>query len=325
MTTTPPTEPVDAPPEAPPPAEPGSAVPAPGSFRAWILASRPPTLVAAVVPVLIGAACAAALSGFRWGPTLGALLAALWLQIGANFSNDLFDFEKGADTGERLGPTRAVQAGLLTPAAMRRGTAVAFAAAALCGLYLTWVGGWPMLVLGVAAILSALAYTAGPYPLGYHGLGDLFVLLFFGFAAVCGTAYVNLGEVPSIAWWAALPPGVLATNLLVVNNLRDRHTDRRAGKGTLVARLGRRAGIAEYTLMLAVAHLVPLGLFWTGAAGLPILLPLITLPRSALLFGQVTELEGRDLNRTLGGTARLLVLHGLLFAAGIVFGVPMVR
>ncbi len=283
------------------------------------MASRPPTLAAAVVPVAVGAACAAALGGLRWGPTLAALLGAVWIQIGANFANDVFDYEKGADAGERLGPTRAAQAGLLTPARMRRGMGVAFAAAGLCGLYLTTVAGWPIVAIGVASIVCAIAYTGGPYPLGYHGLGDVFVLLFFGFVAVCGTAYVNLGAVPALAWWAAVPVGCLSTNILVVNNVRDRRGDRAAGKGTLVARFGRRAGEAEYALLLAVSYLVPLGLF--RGAGRPwILLPLATLPFAGVLLRQLLEREGRPLNATLVGTARLLVLFGGLFAAGIFLG-----
>ena len=245
----------------------------PGSVRAWILASRPATLWAAVVPVLVGAACAQSQNGFLWGPTLGAFLGAIWIQIGTNFANDVFDFEKGADTGDRLGPLRAVQAGLLEPAQMRRGMVVAFGLAVLCGLYLTYVAGWPIVAIGILSILSGIAYTGGPYPLGYHGLGDLFVMLFFGFVAVPGTAFVNLGYVPEVAWWAALPVGALATNILVVNNVRDRETDRAAGKRTLVARFGRTFGVAEYVLLLFVAYAVPPLLLLQGYGSLFLLVP----------------------------------------------------
>ncbi len=302
--------------------------PAPGSLRrrplggpakAWLLASRPQTLAAAFVPVLVGAACAFTLGGLRWGPTLAALWGAIWIQIGTNFANDVFDYEKGADAGERLGPLRAVQAGLLTPAQMRRGMWLAFTLATAAGVYLTWVAGWPIVAIGVASVLSGIAYTGGPYPLGYHGLGDVFVLIFFGFVAVCGTAFINLGEVPALAWWAAVPVGCLATAILVVNNVRDREGDRAAGKRTLVARLGRRAGVAEYVLLLAAAYLTPIWLFRDWASPL-IMLPLITLPRAGLLVAQLVEREGRELNETLVGTARLMVLYGVLFAAGIVLG-----
>ena len=294
--------------------------PAPGSLGAWIMASRPPTLAAAVVPVAVGAACAYALGGLRWGPTLAALWGAIWIQIGTNFANDVFDYEKGADTGERLGPTRAVQAGLLSPRQMRRGMWVAFALAVASGVYLTWVAGWPIVAIGVASVLSGIAYTGGPYPLGYHGLGDVFVLVFFGFVAVCGTAFVNLGTVPAVAWWAALPIGCLATAILAVNNVRDRRGDRAAGKGTLVARFGRAVGVGEYAALLGVAYLTPPLLLLQQAAQPWVLLPLVTVPRATLVLSQLLRREGRELNATLVGTAKLMVLYGVLFAVGIAVG-----
>ena len=290
-----------------------------GSVRAWILASRPATLAAAVVPVAVGAACAFAEHGLRWGPTLAALWGSIWIQIGTNFANDVFDYEKGADTGERLGPIRAVQAGLLDPSQMRRGMILAFGLAMVAGIYLTWVAGWPIVAIGVASVVAGIGYTGGPYPLGYHGLGDIFVLIFFGFVAVCGTAFVNLGSVPALAVWAALPIGCLATAILVVNNVRDRHGDRKAGKGTLVARFGRSVGTCEYALLLVAAYLTPLWLMFQGAA-LWILLPLVTLPRAMLLFNQVVRLEGRELNASLVGTAKLMVLYGVLLTAGLAAG-----
>lgn len=283
------------------------------------MATRPPTLVAAVVPVAVGAACAEAEGGLRLPPTLLAVGTALLIQVGTNFANDVFDFEKGADTAERLGPTRAVQAGLLDPAAVRRGMVVAFAGALAFGVGLCAVSGWPLLALGIVSILAGLAYTAGPYPLGYHGLGDVFVLAFFGFAAVAGTAWANLLRVPELAWWAAVPPGALATGILVVNNLRDRPTDERAGKRTLAVRLGRRGAVAEYALLVLAAYAVPI--FLAVREGAPwLLLPVATLPLAVVLLVQVGTREGRPLNATLFGTARLLVLHGGLFAIGIAAG-----
>lgn len=290
---------------------------APGSARAWWLACRPPTLLAALAPVAVGTACAAAAGGFRPGAALAALVGALLLQVGANLANDVLDFEKGADTAERLGPLRAVQAGLLTPAEVRRGMLVVFGLALLCGAYLTAVAGWAVVAIGVASILCAIAYTGGPLPLGYHGLGDVFVLLFFGFVAVCGTAFVQLGAVPALAWWAAVPPGALATAILVVNNLRDRHTDARAGKRTLAVRLGKPAMLAEYALLLATAYAVPALLVARGDRGPLALLPLATLPLGARLLARVARTEGKALNPLLAGTAKLLALHGLLFAAGL--------
>ena len=287
----------------------------PGSVKAWILASRPPTLAAALVPVAVGAAVASSLDGLRWLPTLGALWGAIWLQIGTNFANDVFDFEKGADTGERLGPTRAVQAGLLSSSAMRRGMVVAFALATVSGIYLTIVAGWPILAIGALSIASGIAYTGGPYPLGYNGLGDVFVMVFFGFVAVCGTVWVNMLIVPTIAWWAAVPPGALATAILVVNNVRDRETDIDAGKKTLAVRLGRRVVIVEYALLLLAAFGVPA--WFAVTVGPWCLLPMVTLPLAIKLHRDLIRLEGRALNPVLVSTAKLLIVHGLLFALGL--------
>jgi len=297
-----------------------SSLPAPGSAGAWVLASRPKTLAAAVAPVLVGSACAYAAGGFRLLPALAALAVALLIQIGTNFANDVFDYEKGADTEERLGPTRAVQSGLLTPGQMRWGLVAVFGLALVFGLYLTWVAGWPMLVIGAVSVLSGLAYTGGPFPLGYNGLGDLFVIVFFGFVAVCTTAYVQLLAIPEIAWWASVPVGALATAILVVNNVRDLETDARVGKRTLAVRLGRRGGIAEYALLLAAAYAVPLLLWGLGLAGPGVLLPVLTVGLALRLLGQLGVRHGESLNPVLEGTAKLMVLHGLLFAAGIALG-----
>jgi 1,4-dihydroxy-2-naphthoate polyprenyltransferase len=286
--------------------------------RAWLLAARPRTLGAAFAPVAVGTACAAVAGGARPGPALAALAGALWIQIGTNFANDVLDFERGADTAERIGPTRAVQAGLLTPAQMRGGMIVAFALAAACGLYLTLVAGWPVIAIGVASIAAGIAYTGGPYPLGYHGLGDLFVMIFFGFVAVLGTAFVQVGHLPPVAWWAAVPVGALSTAILVVNNLRDRHTDARCGKRTLAVRLGRGGALAEYALLMAVAYAVPPVLVLAKLAGSWALLPLATLPLAALELDAVLRREGAALNGSLAGTARLLTLYSLLFAVGLV-------
>ena len=292
----------------------------PGSARAWVMATRPPTLLAAVVPVAVGTAVAAAEQSFRAGPALAALAGALLLQIGANFANDVFDFEKGADTAERLGPVRAVQAGLLTPESVRRGMFVVFGLALLVGAYLTSVAGPAIVVIGLASIASAVAYTGGPYPLGYHGLGELFVMLFFGFVAVAGTAFVQLGRVPELAFWAAIPVGSLATAILVVNNLRDIATDAPAGKRTLAVRFGERGAVVEYALCVVAAYAVPALLFANGSAGPLVLLPFATLPLAIGLVRAVSRERGRALNPLLKRTAQLLFLAGLLFAAGIVLG-----
>lgn len=289
----------------------------PGSARAWLLAARPATLTAAVVPVAVGTACAIAAGGFRAGPALAALLGAVLIQIGTNFANDVYDYESGADNAERRGPTRAALAGLLSPAELRAGMIGTFALATAAGSYLAWVAGWPIVLIGVASIAAGIAYTAGPYPLGYHGLGDLFVLGFFGFVAVCGTAYVQLGEVPALAVYASVPVGAIATAILVVNNLRDRHTDALTGKRTLAVRLGATAARVEYTLLLAASYGIPLILYAQDMSVL-VALPLLTLPLAVAQTRVVWRSDdGEVLNACLRHTAMLLLAFGTLLAAGI--------
>jgi 1,4-dihydroxy-2-naphthoate octaprenyltransferase len=212
----------------------------------------------------------------------------------------------------------AVQAGLSSPGAMKRGMFVVFALALLIGAYLTAVAGPVILAIGIASILSAIAYTGGPYPLGYNGLGDLFVFFFFGLVAVPGTVFVQLGQVPTLAVWCALPVGALATAILVVNNLRDHEQDERVGKRTLAVRWGPRAVIYEYGFLLALSYAVPLFLATSSAGGRFVLLPLLTLPLGRKLMRAVATERGRELNARLAGTAKLLLLFGLLFALGIV-------
>ena len=297
------------------------AIPSPRSTvhspQSWLLAARPKTLPAAVVPVIVGSAVAIADGAFHWGAALACFAVALLLQIGANFANDLFDFRRGADTAERLGPTRVTQSGLISPRGVAIGTAIVLALAALAGLYLVYRGGWVLLVLGVAAILSALAYTGGPYPLGYNGLGEVFVLIFFGFVAVTGTYYVQALAVTGLAIAAAIPIGALVVNILVVNNLRDIDTDRRAGKRTLAVRLGPAATQAEYIALLAVAYLTPPILWAVGWIEFWWFLPWLTLPLAWKLVQQLRHTTGRALNATLAGTARLELLFGLFFAVSI--------
>jgi 1,4-dihydroxy-2-naphthoate octaprenyltransferase len=242
------------------------------------------------------------------------------LQIGSNLANDVFDYEKGADTAARLGPLRAAQAGLLTPRALRIGMVVTFLLALAIGIYLTAVAGPVIVVIGLASIASAVLYTGGPYPLGYHGLGDVFVMAFFGFVAVTGTAFVQAGYVPAIAWAASVPVGAIATAILVVNNVRDRETDIKAGKRTLPVRFGRSAGIAEYVVLIASAYVVPCALTVTGALSPWALLPILSAPIAFGLARHVAKDSGRELNATLVGTARLLLIHSVLFAAGIALG-----
>lgn len=293
------------------------STPAPGSLRAWVLACRPATLTAAAAPVLVGTALAAQEGPVAPLPFLATLLGAFALQIASNFANDVFDHEKGADTEERLGPTRAVQAGLVSPRSMKKALLLALTLSLLVGIYLTYVAGWPIIAIGLASMVSAVAYTGGPYPLGYHGLGDVFVMLFFGFVAVCGTTFVQVGSVPALAYVGGGVLGALCTNILVVNNLRDRNTDKAAGKRTLAVRWGRMGALAEYWTLLLLSYLTPLGLVFWGQMGPLSLLPLLSLPLGLKVGLGVTRNDGRALNTFLVLTAKLLFLFGVLWSLGI--------
>lgn len=292
-------------------------LPAPGSLRAWVLACRPATLTAAAAPVLVGTALAAYEGPILPLPFMATLFGAFALQIASNFANDVFDHEKGADTEERLGPTRAVQAGLVSPRAMKKGLALALSLAFLFGIYLVYVAGWPIVAIGLASMVSAVAYTGGPYPLGYHGLGDVFVMLFFGFVAVCGTTFVQVGSVPVLAYIGGGVLGALTTNILVVNNLRDRNTDEKAGKKTLAVRFGRKGALVEYWTLLLGSYLAPVVLVTTKQMGEAGLLPLLSFPLGLKVALGVTRNDGRALNAFLVLTARLLFVFGVLWAVGI--------
>lgn len=288
-----------------------------GVRNPWILAARLPTLTAAVGPVLVGTALAIRDGQFDPLAALAALVCAVLLQVGANYANDLYDFKKGADV-RRVGPTRVTTAGLLSPEQVERGTYIIFGLAALAGLYLVWLGGWPILLLGVASILAGVAYTAGPFPLGYNGLGDLFVFIFFGLVAVMGTYYVQaLRLTPAVAW-AAIPMGALITNIIVVNNIRDADSDRAVGKRTLAVLLGRQGGRVEYLLLAVLAYAVPFVLWLGYGFSVWALLPLLSLPLAVQMARLVFTVLGPGLNRGLVGTARLVALYGILFALGLV-------
>ena len=289
---------------------------APSRARAWWLAARPRTLPLAAAPVLVGSAVAYDAGGARPGPALAALAGALSLQVAANFANDVFDAERGADTPDRVGPARAVAQGWLSAAAMRRATAAALAGATAVGLYLVWVGGWPILALGLASTAAALAYTGGPYPLAYHGWGEVAVFLFFGVGAVCGTVWVQAGALPPTALVASLPVGALAAAVLVVNNVRDVDTDRQAGKRTLAVRFGAGAARGLYRALLATAFAAPLA--WAFAAQRPALvLPLAAAPLALRLDAALRRERGAALNESLAGTAKLALLSSALLALGV--------
>src|SRR5712692_4327255 len=236
-----------------------------GRLYGWYLAARPATLPAAVVPVLVGGALAISDRHFHPVVLLATLLGSLLIQIGTNFANDYFDFRKGADTVDRLGPTRVTQGGLVSPRQVLVATCITFGLALLVGLYLVSIGGWPILVIGLLCLLAGLTYTGGPWPFGYHGLGDLVCFIFFGVLAVLGTAYQHRLEITPLDDWASIPVGCLVTAILIVNNLRDIDTDRQTGKMTLAVRLGRRGTRLEYAASVTIAYLVVL---WLGLSRL---------------------------------------------------------
>lgn len=288
-------------------------------FSAWVLAARPRTLPAAAAPVLVGAGLALRAGQFDAINAAAAFFVALLLQIGANFANDLFDHERGSDPVERLGPARATAQGWLTPREMKFGIGLVFGLAALLGLVLYLDKGWPVLAIGLAAILAALAYTGGPFPYGYHALGDVFVFVFFGLVAVAGTYFVQAGDVSLTVVLSAVPMGLLIVNILVVNNLRDRVTDAAAKKRTLAVLLGRRAMQIEYLLCLLGAYLIPLVLAFSGLLSYWILLTWVSLPQAWSLYRLLQKAEGAVLNVALAYTAQLSLVYAALFTAGSLF------
>jgi 1,4-dihydroxy-2-naphthoate octaprenyltransferase len=291
------------------------STPAP-PVRTWLLAARPKTLTAAVVPVLVGTGLALGHGVAAFWPALAALVGALLIQIATNLTNDYYDFQHGADTRERVGPVRVTQSGLIAPSTVLAGALACFGAAVLVGTYLVARGGWPFVVIGLASVLAGWAYTGGPYPLGYHGLGDLFVLVFFGFVAVAGTYYAQALQLAPVVWPAAAAVGATGTMLLCVNNLRDAETDARAGKRTVVVRFGQRFGRFEYVLLLGVALAMPLLLVALGWARWPVLLALFSGPLALPPLRSVLRERGGPLNRALATTARFQAAYGLLFALG---------
>jgi 1,4-dihydroxy-2-naphthoate polyprenyltransferase len=297
----------------------------PSAVRTWWLAIRPNTLPAAVGPVLVGLGAALGTGvPFRADTALACLAVALLLQIAANLANDLSDFHRGADTEDRTGPLRVAAAGLVTSRDLRMAIAVVMGLAALVGLYLVSVGGVLLLAVGAVAMVATLAYTGGPWPYGYRGLGEVFVFAFFGLVAVVGTAYLQALAVQPLSWWAAIPVGALVTAILVVNNLRDIPTDRAANKRTLAVIFGERFAKAEYVGLLSAAAAVPVVLVITDMAGVPVLLPLASLAMAIAPARRVVTLgptdDRRSLNPVLKATARLSLAYGVLFAVGLAVG-----
>lgn len=286
-------------------------------WKTWMLAIRPRTLPAAAAGVIVGAALAWHDGYFRFDATLVCLLTALLLQIGSNLANDVFDFERGTDTAERLGPTRVTQAGLLTPRQVKIGMTAVFGLAVLLGLYLAWLGGWVIMIVGIAAIISAIAYTGGPFPIGYHGLGDIFVFIFFGLASVAGTYYIQAGFVSPAVWWMTIPPGLIITAILVVNNLRDIDNDRKGRKYTMAVRLGDRGTKIQYIVCMAIAYLILIPVAWAGLIPWGSLLAWLSLPLAFQAAKIVLTQKGRPLNMALAKTGQTALVFSLLFWVGL--------
>jgi 1,4-dihydroxy-2-naphthoate polyprenyltransferase len=290
--------------------------------RAWILAARPATLPAAAVPVIVGAAAAVS-DGARFQALIFAatLTCALLIQIGTNFANDYSDFHRGADHEGRLGPLRVTQSGLITQPAVKRGIIVSFGVAVVIGAILVWIGGLPIALIGIASVISGLAYTGGPYPLGYHGLGDLFVFVFFGLIAVTGTAYLQAGTWTLFPFLLSIPVGLLVTNILVINNLRDLPTDLGAGKRTMATRIGERATRLQYVLSIIAAYSIPAVIGILNPDRRALLIVLISAPFAIALMRKVLAgASGRDLNPLLEQSGQLLLLFGLLLSGGALIG-----
>ncbi len=288
-------------------------------LKIWVEAARPKTLAAAFVPVLIGATIAYQGELINWMATTVALLCAFLIQIGTNFANDYFDFVKGADTDERIGFERATAKGLISPKNMLNATIICMALAFIFGLYLVWIGGTVVLIIGLFSLLFGVLYTGGPFPLGYNGLGDLFVFIFFGIVAVMTTYYVNALAWSMDTFWASLAVGALCTNILVVNNLRDIEQDKIAGKKTLGVLFGETMLKVEYTFMLMLAFAIPPHFYFQLDYEIWIFLPFLILPVALLHTKTIwTETEKRNLNQQLEKTAKFMTIFGLLFSIGII-------
>jgi len=298
--------------------------------EAWLIAARPHTLPVAAAPILVAAGLAVRDGVFAPLPALAAFVGAALIQVGTNFANDYYDAVQGADTEDREGFTRVTAGGLIEPGEVKRAMYLTFAAAILVGTYLVWVGGVPILVVGLISVASGIAYTGGPYPLGYHGLGDVFVFVFFGVVAVTGAYYVQAasfvagvpvgiptGAVTLASFVASLPIAAIATNVLVVNNVRDRDEDKETGKRTLAVRFGYTFSRVQYAAMLVLAYAVPVW-FFARTGSLPVLLPYLSLPLAASVTRTVfTRTDGEALNPALTRTGQLLALYALLFGVGL--------
>ncbi len=287
-------------------------------IKLWIIASRPKTLPAAVAPVLVGTAVAIHDNVFKPIPAFLALVVSLLIQIGTNFVNDYGDFKKGADSKDRVGPERFLTLGIITPTQMKKAIYITFTLAFASGLYLVYLGGLPALLIGVFSIIAGISYTAGPFPLAYNGLGDVFVFVFFGLVATTGTYYVQALSVSPLVIWVAVPIGLLITNILVVNNYRDADEDKLVNKKTLAVIFGKRFSLFQYIISIVISYIVLFQLYFQYEFTIAIFLPVLLIPLAIKLIKEMITTEGKQLNLTLAKTAMFSVLFSLLFSIGLV-------
>ena len=287
-------------------------------MNSWLLAARLKTLPAAISPVILGSALAFHDNIFSLVICLSTLLAAILIQIGTNFANDVFDFYKNTDREDRIGPTRATQAGLIAPESMIKAMWYTYSMAIFVGLYLAWIGGWPIVIIGLASIAAGIAYTGGPYPLGYHGWGDVFVFIFFGIIAVPGTYYLQTNTVTNLSIYMGVITGMLSTAILVVNNLRDADTDKLSGKRTLAVRFGKNFSKIQYSILIVTPFLFPLYFWWNINNELSLLLTIFVIPIAIHLIIQIYSKTGSELNPILTRTARFLFIFTLMLSIGLI-------
>lgn len=287
-------------------------------YSIWILASRPKTLLASFVPVIVGSSIAYMEYSFNVSAAIVALICSVLIQVGTNFTNDLYDFEKGADTKTRVGPLRVLNEGFVTPKQLKIAIILVFLFAFSLGLYLVYLRGLLILLIGIISIIAGLSYTAGPFPLAYNGLGDVFVFVFFGVIGTVGSYFVQTGELSSIAIWASIPVGALITNILVVNNYRDIETDKLVGKNTLAVKLGKSFSRYQYVILIVVSFIVPIIIYIFYTVSYFVFLPYLILPWAYKLVSMLFKLEGQQFNYLLEQTAKFSALFGFLFSLGFI-------
>lgn len=287
-------------------------------IKAWIIAARPKTLFAALVPVIVGSSVALYEGKFKLQLAIVALICTILIQVGTNFVNDLYDFIKGADNEKRVGPQRVVSSGIISVKEIEKGIILVFGICFLLGLFLVYESGWIILAIGILSIIAGYSYTAGPFPLAYNGLGDIASFIFFGFVGTIGSYYIHTREVTTFIFWASVPVGALITNILVVNNYRDRELDMQNGKTTLAVILGEKYTRFQYLLFMIISYVIPFFVYFTFKENIIVLLPLLSIPIAFKLIKMIYSLRGTELNKTLELTAKLSAIYGLLFGLGII-------